>query len=316
MQNDLQSTAQYRQALDEIDLRELLSVVWQGKKIITVTTAFFAIASVIIALLLPNKYEATIIIAPVQGQPSLAGMASKLGGLASLAGINLSNDEGGEAQEALQIMQSWGFIEGFIAKNKLEAPIFAADGWNSSDNSLTYNDQLYDYKTDRWIRTPPKGKPAEPSSWELYEEFLDHLSISSDKTTGMITVGLEHYSPVHAKIWLDLYIDSVNEFMRARKLAQVNSNMKYLEAEIQITPIADMKEILYQVLEEQIKNRMLAKASPEYIFGTVSKAMIPEEPSNPQRALISILATLLGLILSSFVVIISHYSDQQTQNKN
>ena len=78
--------------------------------------------------------------------------------------------------------------------------------------------------------------------------------------------------------------------------------------QIEKTAIAGMREVFYQVIEEQIKNKMLAEASPEYAFTTVSRAMVPEEKSQPKRALICILATLLGGMLSVLVVLALHYT--------
>ena len=48
--------------------------------------------------------------------------------------------------------------------------------------------------------------------------------------------------------------------MRDRKLAQVNRNIEYLEVQIDKTAIADMRGV-FQVIEEQIKNKMLAEAA-------------------------------------------------------
>ena len=64
--------------------------------------------------------------------------------------------------------------------------------------------------------------------------------------------------------------------MRARKLEQVNRNIEYLAVQIEKTAIADMREVFYQLIEEQTKSKMLAEASPEYAFVTVSKAMVPK----------------------------------------
>ena len=76
-----------------------------------------------------------------------------------------------------------------------------------------------------------------------------------------------------------------------------------------------MKEVFYQVIEEQIKNKMLAEASPEYAFVTVNPAMVPEEKSTPKRALICVLAVLLGAMLSIFAVLVMHYGLQPKANK-
>ena len=297
---------------DEIDLRELFAVLWAGRKLIAYVTSAFAVVAVIVALMIPNQYKATAVIAPAQsgGSSMLGAMASQFGGLASLAGIDLGGSEGGEAQEAMEIMQSWGFIEKFITKNNLAVEVFAAEGWSAHNNKLSIDSSLYDSEQRQWVRNPPSGKTIEPTSWELYKAFIERLSVSSDKKTGLLSVSIEYYSPLIAKQWVDLYIATINEHMRDRKLAQVNRNIEYLEVQIEKTAIAGMREVFYQVIEEQIKNKMLAEASPEYAFTTVSRAMLPEEKSQPKRALICILATLLGGMLSVLIVLVMHYSSK------
>ena len=295
---------------DEIDLRELFAVLWAGRKLIVAVTSAFAVIAVIVALMIPNQYKATAVIAPAQsgGSSMLGAMASQFGGLASIAGIDLGGGGGGEAQEAMEIMQSWGFIEKFIEKNNLAVEVFAAEGWSALNNQLAIDSSLYDSEQRQWVRNPPSGKTIAPTSWELYETFSERLSVSSDKKTGLVSVSVEYYSPLIARQWVDLYIVTINEHMRDRKLAQVNRNIEYLEVQIEKTAIAGMREVFYQVIEEQIKNKMLAEASPEYAFTTVSRAMVPEEKSQPKRALICILATLLGGMLSVLVVLALHYT--------
>ena len=293
MQNEMHITQPID---DEIDLRELASVLWAGKKVILAVTSLFAVISVIVVLQIPNQYQATAVVSSAQngGSSMLGAMASQLGGLASIAGIKVPSDEGGEAQAAMEIMQSWSFIEEFIKTNNLAAEIFAADGWDRETNQLSYDSSLYDSQQKQWVRNPPAGKTIEPTGWELYKEFSEHLTVTTDKTTGMISVSIEHYSPILAQQWVNLYITTINNYMRSRKLQQANSNIEYLEAQIEKTAIAGMKEVFYQVIEEQIKNKMLAEASPEYAFVTVNPAMVPEEKSTPKRALICVLAVLLG----------------------
>ena len=128
MQNDTQAPQPYD---DEIDLRELFSVVWAGKILIVAITAVFALVSVGYALSLANQYKASAVVSPAQsGGSSLGAMAGQLGGLASLAGINIGSGESNETQEAMEIMQSWDFMEAFIQTHDLQVPIYAAIGWD------------------------------------------------------------------------------------------------------------------------------------------------------------------------------------------
>ncbi len=306
MQNDIQVPENYD---DEIDLRELFSVLWAGKQLIVAITAVFAIVSVIYALSIANEYKASAVVSPAHsGGSSLGKMAGQLGGLASLAGINIGGGEGSETQEAMEIMQSWGFIEEFIQSNNLQVPVYAAEGWNKSSNALKLYDGLYDIETKSWLIEGDNGDARPPSSWELYQQFQQRVSVSEDKKSGLINISIEYFSPQIAKQWVDLFVSSINDYMRDRKLAQVNRNIEYLTAQIDKTAIAEMREVFYQLIEEQTKSKMLAEASPEYAFVTVSKAMVPEEKSKPKRALICILGTLLGGMLSVLIVLVRHYA--------
>ena len=307
MQNDTQAPQPYD---DEIDLRELFSVLWAGKILIVAITAVFALVSVGYALSLANQYKASAVVSPAQsGGSSLGAMAGQLGGLASLAGINIGSGESNETQEAMEIMQSWGFMEAFIQTHDLQVPIYAAIGWDKGSNSLKLNSDLYDATSERWlIEDNESGENRAPSSWELYKKFRERVAVSQDKKSGLINISVEYYSPQIAKQWVDLFIITINDYMRARKLEQVNRNIEYLTAQIDKTAIADMREVFYQLVEEQTKSKMLAEASPEYAFVTVSRAMVPEQKSQPKRALVCILGALLGGMLSVLWVLFRRYA--------
>ncbi len=296
---------------DEIDLRELFSVLWAAKKLIVAVTAVFALVSVIFAISQPNKYEASALLTPAQNSSAgLSGVLDNLGGLgglASLAGVEIGAGSGGEAEIAQEILLSWGFVEKFVEENNLAVEVFAADGWDRESNQLSIDNDLYDIDEKRWTRNPPSGKTVNPTSWELYKEFLELVSISTDKKTGLISLSVEYYSPYIARQWVDQLVVAINQYMQQRKLQMVNTNIEYLEAQILKTSIARMKEVFYTVIEEQIKNKMLAEASPEYVFVTVSPAMVPEVKSQPKRALICILGVLLGGMLSVAFVLIRYY---------
>jgi LPS O-antigen subunit length determinant protein (WzzB/FepE family) len=91
-------------------------------------------------------------------------------------------------------------------------------------------------------------------------------------------------------------------------MEKVTNNINYLQAQIENTSIAEMREVFYTIIAEQTKNKMLAEASPEYAFVAVSPSMVPEEKSQPERAFICIIGTLLGGILSVLLVLVMHYA--------
>lgn len=294
---------------DEIDLRELFMVLWAGKIKIVAITAVFAVASVIYALSVPNQYKATALLAPAQSSGGgLSGALGQLGGLASLAGVSIGGGESSEAQIAQEIMKSWNFIEAFIADNDLAVELFAAEGWRKGSNELKINDDVYDSQNKQWLLENESGVVGPPSSWNLFKTFSERLAVSEDKKSGLVSVSIEYYSPQIAKQWLDMYVSAVNAHMQQRQVDKVTNNINYLQAQIEKTSIAEMREVFYTIIEEQTKNKMVAEASPEYAFVAVSPSMVPEEKSQPKRALICILGTLLGGMLSVLLVLAMHYT--------
>lgn len=307
MQNNVQTDAQYD---DGIDLRELFGILWAGSQKIVAITAVFAFISVIYALSLPNQYKATVLLAPAQSDNSnLSGALGQLGGLASLAGVSIGEGETSEAQIAQEIMKSWSFIEGFISENNIAVEVYAAKEWSRGSNELLIDDDLYDVETKTWlVENVNTGEIGPPSSWRLFKSFSEQLTVSQDNKTGLVSVSIEYYSPLLAKQWTDMYVAAINAHMQQRQVERVANNIDYLQVQIEKTSITEMREIFYNIIEEQTKNKMLAEASPEYAFVTVRPGMVPEEKSQPQRALICILGTLLGGMLSILLVLVTHYA--------
>ena len=306
MEKNIQISNQYE---DEIDLRELFTVLWAGKVMIVAITVVFAITAVIYALSVPNQYKATTLLVPSQSDGGgLSGALGQLGGLASLAGVSIGGGESGESQVAQKIMKSWSFVEHFIVDNDLAVEVYAAKGWNKASGELRIDQDIYDTETKTWLISDSSGLAGPPSSWMLFKSFSKRLAVSEDKKTGLISVSIEYYSPHIAKRWLDLYISSINKHMQERQMEKVSRNIQYLENQIEKTEIAEMQEVFYTIIEEQLKSKMLVEASPNYVFTEVSPSMIPEEKSQPKRALICILGVMLGGMLSVLLVLVLHYA--------
>lgn len=81
---------------DEIDLIALLKTVFVARRFVIKTTILFAVLGIILAVVSPTKYTASSTFVP---QLSEGQTNSPLGGLASLAGINLSAIMGSQPQE-------------------------------------------------------------------------------------------------------------------------------------------------------------------------------------------------------------------------
>ncbi|MBF4296161.1 LPS O-antigen length regulator, partial [Vibrio anguillarum] len=281
---------------DEIDLRELFGALWKGKLLIVLCTAVFAVGGVIVALSKPNTYqaEASLVAANEDSGGGLASMAGQLGGLASLAGINLGSGRSGDKAMSLAVLQSRQFINAFINRHQLLVPLMAAESWDRVSGEMVIDPALYDVETQQWIRKIEPPLSSTPSDWEAHKAFKEIFSVSEAKDNGLVKVSITHLSPLIAQQWVELLVKDLNDWIKNEKLTETRQNISYLEQQLEKTKLVDMQSVFYQLIEEQMKSLMLAEVKDEFAFKTIDPAVVPEEKAGPKRALICVLATLLG----------------------
>jgi uncharacterized protein involved in exopolysaccharide biosynthesis len=309
---------------DEIDLRELWHAVWAGKWIIIVVTAIFAMASVFYALSLPNIYKSEALLAPADAeqQGGLGSLAGEFGGLASLAGVSLGGGKADKTALAIEILKSREFFAKFVEKHNILPDLMAAKSWDLASSTLIYNDEVYLVDSAKWVRKVVPPKKAQPSLQESKKVFGSLFNIVKNKETGMVILSLEHISPNIAKQWIDWLIQDINLDMKMRDKQEAEKSITYLQSQIGKTTIFEHKTLLFQLIEEQNKTLMFAEVRDEYVFKTIDTALVPELKAKPKRALIVVLAGLLGGILSVLIVLIRYFTsnkttiyDKETQSK-
>ena len=151
---------------DEIDLKELFTVLWNGKLITSAITGIAAVISVLIALLLPNIYTATALLAPAESSGGgLSGLMKQYGGLASLAGVSLpGGEEGSRARPRMELMKSRAFIGNFVERHDILPEIMAVESWDQASGDVIFDAQVYDTATKTWVRDVDPPQLPQPSA--------------------------------------------------------------------------------------------------------------------------------------------------------
>ena len=286
---------------DEIDLRELFAILWQGKWWIIGITFLFAVAGVFYALSLPNMYKSEGVYAPVsKGSEGLGG--GQLGGLASLAGVNLGDSGGNDIDQAVALIKSWTFLDILVRQYNLAPLVVAVEGWNRESGELIWVEELYDHEGSTWI----EGAEV-PSSYDIYLALRSSISVSVDKKSGLIKISVVHFSPRVSKEWVELLQEALNNHFRRRDVTDAKRSIEYLERQVSETSISGMHEVLYGMVESQIQTLMLAEVGEDYLLREVVKPKVPERKVKPARSVICVLFVLLGGFLASMFVLFLGY---------
>lgn len=291
----------------DIDFKQLFLTLWSGKWLILAFTFVGSAIGVVVALMLPDIYRSEALLAPNhdQGSGNLSTLAGQYGGLASLAGINLRSPSADKTTLGLETLKSRKFISDFIERHDLLVPLMAADGWRSSSNELTIDQDIYDADSGTWVRSAEPPRMPQPSAQEAYEVFRnDVLRVGQDATTGYVSVAVEHYSPHVARQWVDWLVEDINSEIMRQEVAEAEQAIEYLNQQISATSLADLQNVFFRLIEEQTKTVMLAQVSPEYIFRTIDPAVAAELRATPNRALIAIIGFLLGGLIGTVVVLV------------
>jgi uncharacterized protein involved in exopolysaccharide biosynthesis len=256
---------------DEIDLWELWDTIVSGRWLIIAITALFAIGGVTYALLAQEWWRADVVLAPAE-KKSVPGSLGQLGGLASLAGLNLNI--GGD-QEPLAVLKSKGFAREFITEQDLMPVLFK------------------DFKS-------PDGKA--PDIRDAVRIFETVRTISDDKKTGLVTLGIRWKDPETAANWANALVKRLNERLRVEALAESQRNVDFLQKEMAATSVVSLQQSMGRVLEGEMQKLMLARGNEQFAFKVIDPATPPKQRDAPKRALIAIVATLAGGFLGLLAV--------------
>ena len=284
---------------DELDIKETFSILWNKKKLIIYITSAFALFSVILALLLPNVYTSSTLLAPTKADNSLSSQLNQLSSLASMTGINIPVRSNSRSREAVARIQSFEFFSKYFLPNVSLENVVAAKRWNASDNTIVYQSK-FDPINKKWT----DKVPSEQKAFELY---LKAITVYVDPQSSFVTVSIEHKSPVIAKEWLDIIIYNLNESMRMEDIQLSQSYIDFLNSSQQSTNIQSLRDSTSRLLENQMQTLMLASSNKDYIFKTLNSPIVPELKSGPPRAIICIAITLFGGILSVLIVLMRHH---------
>ena len=288
---------------DEIDLLELIKVLWDEKIKIVAITAVAAFISVIYALNQPNIYQANALLAPAGDEGGgMSRFAGQFGGLASLAGVSLPDDGVNKSELGLEVLKSRKFVREFVERHKITPQLMAVDYWDPKKRELKLDADVYDEKSKAWL-----GKDGPPSSQEIFQAYMASLILEEDPASEFVRLGFKHKSPDIAAKWTGLIVKDLNDAIRRKDISEAESSIAYLRKQIETSSLTELRNLFYNLIQSQTETMMLANVREEYVFNTIDPAIVPEKKSEPKRALICILGTLLGGFFALIYVLGRHY---------
>jgi uncharacterized protein involved in exopolysaccharide biosynthesis len=258
----------------EVDLFALWRTAWKSKGLITIVTVACGALAAAYALLATPMFRAQVVVtvAEEMGMSGGGALASQLGGLASLAGVNIGGAAGAE-REARAVLKSRKLVEEFITRDNLR-PTMGEEG-----------------------RAPP-------SLWGAVKRFQESvLDIREDQRQGTTAVSMEWTDAATAARWANEFVALANELIRKRAIDESERNIAYLNAQSAQTNVIEIRNVMYNLIEGETKKLMIANGRAEYAFKIVDPGVAPEIRAKPRRTMIVSIGLVVGLLLGTILAV-------------
>jgi len=262
------------------DLREAGRILWAGK--------FIVLACIIVCTAVAYGYayywatplyRSRAIVAVQDAAPQI----NQLGGLASLAGIQLGN-AGSRASQRVAVLSSRRVVRMLIEREKLLPVLFP----------------------DREENPLPPSQDAPRTIGRGVDYFVANIrSVEQNIRTGLITVDVVWKDPALAAQWARELIDITNEILRNQAISDAQRNVDYLAQESARTALDSARTAIVQLSVTNLNEMMLAKLQDDYAFKIIDAPEIPERNRfiSPRRARIVMGGFFTGFLLGSILVL-------------
>ena len=227
---------------DEIDLIALLKTVFVVRRFVIRTTMLFAVVGVIMALISPVKYTASSTFVP---QLSEGQTNSSLGGLASLAGINLSAIMGSQPQEispslypqiAESIPYRLALLEAKVGSNETSFRNYILDQSSGLATLPLLKKYIIGLPGLLLNKKANNNESSDSSLFQVTEEDRDLfefvaqvLSIEVDEQEGLVSISVELADRMVAAQLAQAATDLLQSNIIAFKSQSARNNLDFIE---------------------------------------------------------------------------------------
>lgn len=212
---------------DEIDLMDLIKVIWKNKKIIIGITIIITTLAVIFSLTQKSIYKSELTFTE-QSSGSSGGLASLASSIpfASLAGMS----GGSDSLNLLVIMESRGFRKGIVKKLN-----------------------LFDYYIEKnEIDLSELEDKNKPNEYDIVNWLKDLVTIAKDEKTGVYTINVEMDDPEMATKIANIYFNEMENYLQEKNITTSKKNKKFIGEQLKIVEkkLKEQEENLKKIEEK------------------------------------------------------------------
>ncbi len=274
----------------ELSIKDLLIKLLRSAKTIALVTLIFGGLTAIYSLTLKPVYQSTVLVtSSAKAQASntaISSLTSRFSGLASIAGVSLSGAAAAvDAEMKIAIMRSKRFTMKFIEEQGLYTHLYPED-WNS--------------ETSDWHN--PDDHPTIEDVFRNFDSSVRQITFNVQNN--LLKVRINMNDPDLAAKVANATIQSLNSHMKSKTIDEADRNLAYLEMELAETNQVDLRQVLYNMIAQQVEQKMVANVTEESAFKVIDPAIPPSKRISPKRTQMTIFGAIIGFFFSCLYVLL------------
>jgi uncharacterized protein involved in exopolysaccharide biosynthesis len=272
---------------NDIPLTEAFARIYRNKLRIAMYVAVGASLGALVAFTARPVYVSEIVMLPQSpnSQGGAGGVAKRLSGLASVAGIALGGNQDSDSRDAaIATLSSYQTLSTFLSTEGIQKTILDQSSTLDLLSSLSLN------------------RPQ--TMWEAVRKFKDRMVITQEKDSSLIRLSIEWYDPALASKWTNHLVSLADARLRAQALDTARGRIVYLQKELESNPILAVRGVISGMMENELRTMATAGADKEFAFRIIDPAIPAERPTRPHRLLLLIAFTFCSLFLGSIVAVL------------
>jgi len=300
---------------DEIDLLELARKLWLGRRAIAIAVLAMALAASVYLNWVDRKFSVSMVLKSVQEPAQTSGMAG-LGGIASLAGIELPSGSNLDFTSFPLLMQSREVADVMVQNQDLMRRVYV-DEWDPEANIWHQPARSAVGFALSQLKSIITGNPvatyAAPDGVRLSEFVSEEISASIDSKSNLLNIKVETEDPELMREFVEGLVFETDQFFRQRFIMAGTTALEFYKEQLMRAQSGEHREALAQLIVQEEQKLMLATRSNNYVAEVLRGPDISMKPTSPKSMMVLALSMILGLIAGSGIVLVrGALSDRST----
>jgi LPS O-antigen subunit length determinant protein (WzzB/FepE family) len=300
---------------DEIDLLELARKLWLGRRVIAVAILAMAVAASAYLNLVDRKYSVSMVLKSVQEPAQTSGMAG-LGGIASLAGIELPSGSNMDFTSFPLLMQSREVAQVMVQNEDLMRRFYLEE-WDPQAKTWRQPDRSAVGFALSHLKSIVTGNPVQdyssPNAVRLSEFVSGEISASIDSKSDLLNVKVETKDPELMQEFIAGLVFETDQLLRQRFITEGTAALEFYKEQLLRAQSGEHREALAQLIVQEEQKLMLATRSNSYVAEILRGPDISMKPTSPKSMIVLALSMILGLFAGFGIVLVrGALSDRRT----